>query len=233
MLERCTVRTKSLREAHPRVKAPRSIFEGSLGTESGFGDATSTVGASEFEFDDLIVNSQVYRRALAAARLRNPRLRGEKADAEGNLIDLSEPSENEPGPPGDHETFLADLRSLSFPMKNESDDVQVSPYVDTRERAYKQPRSLQASENLNIRSLETKVEEGLLYKADGPESSDLRAKDPLVKPRRLGCRNLEDLAHIRTCLSQITEQERVMDKSSTIATSPGVFAAPSHETISP
>ena len=63
VLEQVAKRTKALRTSHPTVKAPESIYEASYDTQSIYGNAASTLGASEFEFDDLIVNSRVYRRA--------------------------------------------------------------------------------------------------------------------------------------------------------------------------
>lgn len=54
-------------------------------------DGSSTIGSAEFDFDDDVVNSTVYRRAMATATKRQkntaPRI---KSAVEGDLIDLSE-----------------------------------------------------------------------------------------------------------------------------------------------
>jgi hypothetical protein len=48
------------------MNAPTSIYEASFDTQSIYrGDTGSNIGASEFSFDDLVVNSAVYRRAMA------------------------------------------------------------------------------------------------------------------------------------------------------------------------
>lgn len=60
--------TQSLRTQNPSIRVANSIY--ARPTESRPFDAVSMVAPSdvEFEFDDLVVNSQVYRRALRAAQ---------------------------------------------------------------------------------------------------------------------------------------------------------------------
>ncbi|TLD38759.1 hypothetical protein E2P81_ATG01302 [Venturia nashicola] len=73
----------------PSLKVPESIFE--RRASGAFLDGSSTVGSAEFDFDDDVVNSTVYRRAMATAtkgqKTTKPR---SKSLAEGDLIDLSE-----------------------------------------------------------------------------------------------------------------------------------------------
>lgn len=61
--------TQSLRDSHPKVIAPRSIFDNQL-DEIGSVIATEDTDLSDstFIFDDLVVDSRVYRRVLAQAR---------------------------------------------------------------------------------------------------------------------------------------------------------------------
>ncbi|QDS71001.1 hypothetical protein FKW77_007773 [Venturia effusa] len=73
----------------PSMKVPESIFEGR--SSGAFLDGSSTIGSVEFDFDDDVVNSTVYRRAMATATKgqqdSKPRV---KIAVEGDLIDLSE-----------------------------------------------------------------------------------------------------------------------------------------------
>jgi len=72
MLDRIARQTRSLRVTHPKVKAPHSIFDSSIeeiGSLISAGDTAYT--ETTFDFDDLIVNSKVYRRVLSKARLIN------------------------------------------------------------------------------------------------------------------------------------------------------------------
>ncbi|KAK4442357.1 hypothetical protein QBC34DRAFT_387379 [Podospora aff. communis PSN243] len=87
--------TQSLRSRNPSVMVANSIYAGRR--ESSIiweGDAVSVVAPSDldFEFDDLIINSQAYRRALARARARtHPKETTEPSVEElGGLIDLSD-----------------------------------------------------------------------------------------------------------------------------------------------
>jgi hypothetical protein len=52
-------------------------------------DGSSTIGSAEFDFDDDVVNSTVYRRAMATATKRH-KMKRTKSLVEGDLIDLSE-----------------------------------------------------------------------------------------------------------------------------------------------
>ena len=135
------------------MKAIQSIFEVTSDADSTFGVTASTIGTAEFDFDDIIVNSQVYRRTLAAARLRKSRPKRDYADAEGDLIDFSEPSGDDPV---DNATVLADLRSLSFPVKNET-GADISAYNDMRERRSQPLQSNQVSANTRRRSVKMQI----------------------------------------------------------------------------
>lgn len=53
-------------------------------------DGSSTIGSAEFDFDDDVVNSTVYRRAMATATKRHKNIKRTKSVVEGDLIDLSE-----------------------------------------------------------------------------------------------------------------------------------------------
>jgi hypothetical protein len=70
------------------LKVPESIFEGRI--SGAFLDGSSTIGSAEFDFDDDVVNSTVYRRAMATATTRQKNTKKNKSVVEGDLIDLSE-----------------------------------------------------------------------------------------------------------------------------------------------
>jgi hypothetical protein len=57
----------SLRQANPHVQIAESVLEPKRGPNSIFGDAGSVIGDREFDFDNIIVNSKAYRRAMAIA----------------------------------------------------------------------------------------------------------------------------------------------------------------------
>lgn len=74
--------------AFPSLKVPESIFEGRA--SGAFLDGSSTIGSAEFDFDDDVVNSTVYRRAMAIATKgeKNSKPRT-KSVVEEDLIDLN------------------------------------------------------------------------------------------------------------------------------------------------
>lgn len=78
-------RTQSLKKSHPGVDVPASIFspDDRQSLYSISGDTEQ-----EFDFDDDIVNSKVYRRHLAA--LRKPAVKNQEPIIEGDLIDSSD-----------------------------------------------------------------------------------------------------------------------------------------------
>jgi hypothetical protein len=89
LLQDTVARSRSLRNStFPSLKVPESIFEGR--GSGAFLDGSSTIGSAEFDFDDDVVNSTVYRRAMAAAKQHSSTRRKVKSVVEGDLIDLSE-----------------------------------------------------------------------------------------------------------------------------------------------
>jgi GAF domain-containing protein len=78
-------RTESLRQSHPEIDFPASIYSVD-DRRNIYSTDPSIAGASEleFEFDDLIVNSKVYRRVLASAR--GKALDSDRHVIEGDLI---------------------------------------------------------------------------------------------------------------------------------------------------
>ncbi|KAF2813324.1 uncharacterized protein BDZ99DRAFT_253794 [Mytilinidion resinicola] len=91
-------RTQSLRSSYPQIGVPESVY--SRDDREGGGEveeyAASIWSDRQFDFDDLIVNSKAYRRALAAARAGKEPVDGtsgqtnEQAVFGGDLIDFSD-----------------------------------------------------------------------------------------------------------------------------------------------
>ena len=72
VLEQVVQRTTRIRSQKASSTGPASIYEVSFDTQSKyFGDAGSTIAPTEFGFDDALVNSRAYRRALAVAMGRS------------------------------------------------------------------------------------------------------------------------------------------------------------------
>lgn len=82
-------RSRSLRSSSfKELKVPESIFDGR--PSGAFLDASSTVGSAEFDFDDDVVNSTVYRRAMARVQHQQSFRKRVRSVIEGDLIDFSE-----------------------------------------------------------------------------------------------------------------------------------------------
>jgi hypothetical protein len=82
-------RSRSLRSSSfKELKVPESIFDGR--PSGAFLDGSSTVGSAEFDFDDDVVNSTVYRRAMARVQHQQSFRRRVRSVVEGDLIDFSE-----------------------------------------------------------------------------------------------------------------------------------------------
>ncbi|PMD16650.1 hypothetical protein NA56DRAFT_752922 [Hyaloscypha hepaticicola] len=82
-------RTRSLRESTPTMNVPNSIYGGGGRERSIYPSAISVAGSSgiEFDFDDQIVNSKVYKRMLAQAMTKT--MASDVEAIEGDVIDSS------------------------------------------------------------------------------------------------------------------------------------------------
>ncbi|KAH6622017.1 hypothetical protein C7974DRAFT_314631 [Boeremia exigua] len=63
-LDQVVKRSKTLRQTHPRIMVPESIFMHDSGA-TDVAEAQSVVKSAQFEFDDQVVNSKAYQRAMA------------------------------------------------------------------------------------------------------------------------------------------------------------------------
>lgn len=62
-LDQVVKRSRTLRQSHPRVRVPESLFSHTQQEEDAV-DAESIVKSTEFTFDDEVINSKAYRRAM-------------------------------------------------------------------------------------------------------------------------------------------------------------------------
>ncbi|KAL1623319.1 hypothetical protein SLS56_008319 [Neofusicoccum ribis] len=86
MISKVAQRSKSIRETNPRIGVRvSSVF---TRDRDSVMDNASTIDQTEFEFDDTIVNSRAYRRALAAAQQRPSNGRSVTEPAPENVPDL-------------------------------------------------------------------------------------------------------------------------------------------------
>lgn len=126
VLEKVAHRTQSLRQSNRHVPIPESILGTDTTRESMTGEAASRSSMAEFDFDELIVTSGAYRRALAAARRQVSKGKRKVNTPEGDLIDLSEPGASIPTVQVPREIF-DDLRSLRLSMVDEQFDIATLP----------------------------------------------------------------------------------------------------------
>ncbi|KAK3640831.1 Rho guanine nucleotide exchange factor [Elasticomyces elasticus] len=73
-LDQINHNTASLRKQYPQSSVPDSIFDNRRSANSIYGAADSVLGAEDFAFDDDIVNSKAYRRAMALAQAQFDKL---------------------------------------------------------------------------------------------------------------------------------------------------------------
>ena len=126
VLEKVAHRTQSLRQSNRHVPIPESILGTDTTGESITGEAASRNSMAEFDFDELIVTSGAYRRALAAARRQVSKGKRKINTPEGDLIDLSEPGTSIPAVQVPREIF-DDLRSLRLSVVDEQFDIATLP----------------------------------------------------------------------------------------------------------
>jgi hypothetical protein len=97
-LDQIATRSNTLRKSRPNIKVPESVFEEGTDPQSII-DAEAILRSAEFDFDDEIVNSKAYRRAMALATFQaegqepvtSQNLTEEKCDEElsGAGVDLA------------------------------------------------------------------------------------------------------------------------------------------------
>lgn len=122
-LDQVVKRSKTLRQSHPRIRVPDSLFDHppeSVETA----DVESILRATEFSFDDEVINSRAYRRAMA--------LYTSKHEAEEPHKSASETEKD--APPA-YETPIEDLPSAEKSIMED----QIAEAESTKDPAQKSP----------------------------------------------------------------------------------------------
>ena len=122
ILEQIATRSRSLRASHPRVKVPDSIFELDHSVTS-ISDSNSIIDQAEFAFDDLVVNSKAYRRAMALAHAKAADSRKCTRLVEGDLITFGD-SEDPPVEAADLSNTFEELQCLDISKATQAPGIQ-------------------------------------------------------------------------------------------------------------
>ena len=106
-LDQVMKRSRTLRQSHPRVQVPESI----ISYESGFKGAEvaeSIVKSTQFDFDEQVVNSKAYRRAMARYTMNTTDM------AHLDLTDLKEPEATEIEVAEEDSTMVGTIQGLEL-----------------------------------------------------------------------------------------------------------------------
>ncbi|KAJ4353881.1 uncharacterized protein N0V89_005611 [Didymosphaeria variabile] len=101
-LDQIAKRSTTLRQKHPNIKVPESVLD-----KDTIDDSQTIFGDAEFTFDDEVVNSKAYRRAMARA-LTESSINEKKDD----VIDLYKNTDKQVDDQQVDDTAAADMRSL-------------------------------------------------------------------------------------------------------------------------
>lgn len=107
-LEQVVKRSRTLRQSHPRIRVPETLFDHTEGIDDAV-DAESIAKSAEFSFDDEIINSRAYRRAMA--------------------LYTSQPKNKEPQV-SEHEIEAKDLPAYESPLQTVEANVKRSATTD-------------------------------------------------------------------------------------------------------
>lgn len=128
-LDHIARRSNTLRQKHPNIKVPESIID-----QDSIHEARSIFGDAEFAFDDEVVNSKAYRRAMAQAEARVC-MKSTQSDAEtlpGDLIRLKDdPSEAQT----DFDAAAMDMETLMLQVDDAIESHSTSQQRDPQEAA--------------------------------------------------------------------------------------------------
>jgi hypothetical protein len=92
-LERIAHRTQSLRSSNRRISqlVPESILSASQTQNRPSEDRlASTIGSTEFDFDDEVVTARAYRSAFAAVQHKAPKMRTEPVQRDGGVAQIAD-----------------------------------------------------------------------------------------------------------------------------------------------
>ena len=106
-LDQVMKRSRTLRQSHPRVQVPESIISYESGVK-GAEVAESIVKSAQFDFDDQVVNSKAYRRAMARYTMNTTDV------AHLDLTDFKEPEATEIEVAEEDSTMVGTIRGPEF-----------------------------------------------------------------------------------------------------------------------
>jgi hypothetical protein len=129
-LDQVAKRSRTLRQAHPRINVPASVFDKSANPE-GWADAQSILSSTEFTFDQEIINSKAYRRAIALATLRAEAKEPMNEVEDGDLIDLNSPTEETDGETQDSATIVAEPTSPDKLLESQQPENMIAAEKET------------------------------------------------------------------------------------------------------
>ncbi|KAK3069423.1 hypothetical protein LTR53_012250 [Teratosphaeriaceae sp. CCFEE 6253] len=107
-LDQINENTTTLRKQYPQSTVPDSIFDNKRSAGSIFGATDSVLGAEDFAFDDDIVNSKAYRRAMALAQAQFENLQIATSDGPATSDQASAASSETPVPRTQEAPAVAD-----------------------------------------------------------------------------------------------------------------------------
>jgi hypothetical protein len=95
-LDQIVKRSRTLRQTHPRIRVPESIFSYDSGVADA-SDAESISKSTHFDFDDQVVNSKAYRRAMARYTMNPADAPSDLKEPEAVEIEVAEEDSTEMG----------------------------------------------------------------------------------------------------------------------------------------
>ncbi|ORY16118.1 hypothetical protein BCR34DRAFT_137478 [Clohesyomyces aquaticus] len=167
-------RTRSLRSSNPQVSA--SIPDSILGRSSSIVrvDNASTIGTTEFDFDDLVVNSKAYRRALESLQKQKQLSSVPREGSAADLIDLSGPD----SPTATFSQALCDLEGLQL---SSADDSQPNGSIQSPSPALSSPTSLRRGSHTRRNSSTSSYSSCAVANTSSPAQSDFWSTVPNLK----------------------------------------------------
>jgi ankyrin repeat protein len=147
-------RTKSIRSSHPDVSVPESVFEIELDVKTitdderrPFYETDSVIGPSVFDFDDQVVNSSAYRKALVLVQMRHKAAAGapreeSTPDIDGLTINNRPNRSSSPNTSFETEEILQRRRKAEVLIKAIQDLLTSKKYAELEEVWLSNPSAL-------------------------------------------------------------------------------------------
>jgi chromosome segregation ATPase len=217
VLEQVAQRTATLRKAHPKVRAPRSILDVSIDDLSSI---ISKESSTDFLFDDEIVNSKVYRKAIDVSRMKS----------KGNLAlpprtpvdsDIETLRGNRLASGSSAVTLAQDLLALIDQQKKEKEatesqnhQLELSVSSLQVDKSNLAQRLIQAQEELRKSGVESKQRSEELSEELATASSQLRNTQAELRDTESRLLNLQSqVRHLETDVRKLSEDLIIRDQT--------------------